>query len=200
MKIRPLIGAGLALATLAGTAMGQVQHGVVQVIENDAGNLATSVTVNATVGFGVWANVATGNSRGDYEFSFGTADDDDAGLLVVSSYQNARTEPSVGGGAAPYYASCMSSQFANTLTYVAHAHQAAVEANVNFTMGFFPYADGWLAANLQNSANNAVMTSVKGPFTLVPVLTGVGNQVLDPNGAGTVNGVVSPSYAYDANG
>ena len=196
MKIRPLIGAGLALATLAGTAVGQVQHGVVQIIENDALNVPASVTVNATVGFGVWANVATGNSRGDYEFSFGTADDDDAGLLIVSSYQNARTEPSVNGGTLPYYASCMSSQSAGTLTYVASAHQAAAEANVNFTLGFFPYADGWLAANLQNSANNGVMTSVKGPFTLVTTLTGVGNEVLDPNGAGTVNGV----YAISAPG
>jgi hypothetical protein len=196
MKIRPLIGAGLVLATLAGTAVGQVQHGVVQVTEIDGTDTAAAVSLTSTVGFGVWANVPTGNSRGDYEFSFGTPDDDNGGLLIACAYQDGRIEPSLGGGTVPYYASCTTSQSTGALTYTVSAFQAATEANVNFTMAYFPYADGWLAANLRNSANNGVMTSVLGPFTLVPALTGVGNEVFDPTGTGTINGI----YAISAPG
>jgi hypothetical protein len=190
------------LAMAAGQAMGQVQHGIVTVVENDGLNNASSVSVSFTTGFGSFTQFPAGHSRGDFEFTFvpSGSDADTLGLLVACAYQGSRIEPSVTG---PYYASAMTSQSANPTNYVVNTHWLGNEANVNFTMAYFPYGDGWLASNLQNSANNGPMASAFGPFALVPTITGVGNEVADPTGPGTVNGfyvVSAPSVDFRRDG
>lgn len=71
------IGAA-ALIALAGQAFGQVQHGSVDVVENDIGNTVGSVTMSRVGGDGPWSVITTDpafptvtSSRGDFYMNFG---------------------------------------------------------------------------------------------------------------------------------
>jgi hypothetical protein len=194
MKIRASVAAAAVLAAWAGQAPGQVQHGVVNVVEVDGGNLATSVAVTGVPGFGAWTVDAAASSRGDYVLNFGTASDNTLGVFMVAPYQLERTEPSVGAGAAPYYAVSMGARTPAGTGYMVSTFRAGTskpEVNLNSTVAYFPNADGWLAAGLYNSVNNGVITSVVGNVTLrtESTYTGTGNEVLDPNVASPPAGV-----------
>ena len=192
MKIRSAVAAVLVAA--AGQAVGQVQHGIVNVTEIDGGNLASSVAVTGVPGFGVWSVDAAASSRGDYVLNFGTASDNTLGVFIVAPYQLERIEPSVGAGAAPYYAVPMGARTPSGTGYQVSVFRAGTskpEVNLNATVAYFPVADGWLAAGLYNSANNGVITSVVGNVTLRTEAnyTGIGNELLDPNVASPPAGV-----------
>ncbi|MCX5691192.1 MAG: hypothetical protein NTV94_15635, partial [Planctomycetota bacterium] len=198
MKIRCAAAASLVLACIAGQAIGQVQHGVVNCVELSAANTAAGVQLSRVQGVGAWSIDAAGSSRGDFLLNFGGVSDNTAGVLMVASYQNERTEPSVIGAAGailPYQANCVSA--VNGTRYQISTYKAGSttpgtpEVNVNAAMAYFPLANGWLAGAAYNSANNSVITSVVGNVTLrtEATYTGTGVEFLDPNVASPPAGI-----------
>ncbi|MDX2147834.1 MAG: hypothetical protein SFZ23_09960 [Planctomycetota bacterium] len=183
MKVA-MIGAA-ALAALAGSAFGQVQHGTLNVVENDGGNTAASVTVTRAGGDGVWAVEAAANSRGDYGLDFFTGNDQANGILITGVAQLGRTEPSF---AVPeYYATSSSARqttgtFLNKYFIAIHDAPGGSEVNYNPNFAYFPAANGWLGGVAYNSVNNGPITSlVAAPASLqiVTSITGVGNEFFD---------------------
>jgi hypothetical protein len=190
-----------AVLALAGQALGQVQHGSVDVVEIDGLNNPTSITLTRTGGQGAWTVFNTAgslnSSRGDYYLNYGFANDIASGIPMVSINEGGRVEASVvfGSPAATYtYYSTPSFERGNPATsqrfYVAiHEAPSGNEANNDFAHAFFPFADGWLGAALYNSANNGGITSIvsgqTGPQAWVNVPaastpTGNGNEIWDP--------------------
>jgi hypothetical protein len=189
MKIRVSCGAALALAMLSGQASAQVQHGIVDVIEIDGLDTAASITATRSGGFGPWTIDSANSTRGDYRLNFGTASDNTLGVMIPSVYQLERTEPSVATGI--YYGIAMAGRSGTAYQISTFKGVSPTnEVNINAAMSYFPVADGWLSGHLLNSANNGVMTSVIGNVTLrtEATYTGVGNEVVDYNIAGSPAG------------
>ncbi len=154
------------LGATASAALGQVQHGIMNVVENDGGNTPASVTVTrAEGGDGAWIVIGddgTDNSnRGDYVPDFGTAMDNAMGILMTSVYQLSRVEKSVGPD--PYFATVAAAR-SGSGRYFAAVNNSPVgnEVNYNIALGYFPIADGWVAGAAYNAQNGGVITELVG--------------------------------------
>ncbi len=203
------VGAALTLAMISGKAMGQVQHGIVNVVENDALDTAASVTATRVGGSGVWSVVADRSSRGDVALDFGfntaTTADITSGVLIVSPYEVERTSPGLGGGV-PYYGVSMSGRTGDPASptavqpvlYSISTWQAGgaiapnsdnAEVNLNSTLVYFPLNSGFIAGAAYNIntatglvANNAVLNQLVGSnleLRTPLTYTGVGTEFLD---------------------
>jgi len=182
---RTLLSAAL-VAALAGAASAQVQHGEIRVVELDGLNNPTSVSLSRFGGAGIWSTFNTmgpdSSSRGDYFVDFGTGNDQNLGILIGATPQLERTEPSFTfAGYHATFASARSASGSGRYFVTMHDTPGGSEVNHNAAIGYFPIADGWLAAAAYNSANNGPITSLIGnpTISLVPALTGVGNEFFD---------------------
>ncbi len=149
-----------AVAILAAPAIAQVQHGVLDVVENDEHNNSTSVTVTRMGGYGTWEVVHDACSRADYYVDFLTGDDQHTGIMICGPFNDERVEPSV---ADPYYATVAAVPGGENRYYAAvfRAPQGH-EVNYNVALGYFPIGDGWHCGAAYNSANGGPITTFIG--------------------------------------
>ncbi len=161
-----LVGA-LALVV---SATAQVQHGVIDVVENDGNNNPTSVTLTRVGGYGPWVIISSDefgdSNRGDYVVDFGTGNDCYEGILMVGPAEDERTEPSV---ADPYFATLSHARDisdSNRYWIAVHHSPDGYEVNYNPALAYFPIADGWYAGAYYNSTNGGIITEGVGtvPF------------------------------------
>ncbi|MCC7389092.1 MAG: hypothetical protein IT431_10025 [Phycisphaerales bacterium] len=147
------------LAVLAGQAAAQVEHGAIDVVENDCGNNATSVSVSYLTGTAGWSILADASSRGDYALDFATGDDTNLGVLICGSYDDARPDINLCGGNDPYYATVASARDTTNGWYFLAVSDApgGQERNWNSSFAFFPLSDGWMAGAAYNSANGGII-------------------------------------------
>src|SRR5262245_28182473 len=78
------------LLAIAGQAIGQLQHGVLNVREVNGGNVASSVAVTRSGGFGAWTITAGSCNRADYAVNFGNANDTTSGVFLTSPMETQR--------------------------------------------------------------------------------------------------------------
>ncbi|MDX1935166.1 MAG: hypothetical protein SFU56_21425 [Capsulimonadales bacterium] len=184
----------------------QVEHGVLSVIQNDANNNLTSVTVTKTQGTADF-NLRPGSNRGDYNIRFSDAPDNDSvnGVAISSVRQNGRNNgatPNAGGNTSGLPAGIIHSTSAVTpnnpndvtgsfFIPVFAAFESTspavdnVEFNVDVAVAYFAFSDGWLAGTAGNGSagNNQPMTAQSSRFA--PGIN-LGNQFVDQDvNAGT---------------
>ncbi len=143
MKNLTTLSAAILLA-VAGQAFGQVQHGIIDVIENDGGNTPSSVTTSRVGGDGAWvvvSDTSDTNSRADYVVDFLTGNDQNLGILITCPAQIFRTEPSV-PFPAPYFATtaCERTASGSNRYYVSlFEAPSGGEVNFNAALSYFPH-------------------------------------------------------------
>jgi hypothetical protein len=166
MKHITTLSAAILLAVV-GQAFGQVQHGIVDVVEIDGGNTPASVTVSRVGGAGAWVVVPgdkfDSSNRADYAVDFLTGNDQNLGVLLTCPAQISRIEPSV-PAPSPYFATTASDRSTTSARFFVSVFEAPSggEVNLNVAVSYFPIADGWVAGTAYNSANNGPLTSVIG--------------------------------------
>ncbi|MGJ8673984.1 MAG: hypothetical protein ACSHX2_13710, partial [Rubritalea sp.] len=139
-----------------------IQHGTIEVIENDTANETTSVTLSLSTGSSSGVSIDTSNSnRGDYELDFSTTNNDVAdGVLISSVAENGR-DP---GDGIKYATSGIAINNDST-QYFIPIHQsvdaASQEFNINASFAWFPYSD-WIGGVANNSSNGGAIDSFTG--------------------------------------
>lgn len=133
----------------------------VNVVQNDAGNNTTSVTVTTPYTFNGF-QIRAGSNRADYNVQIGAsaADDVTGGILMTSISENGRDNgealplgiqygiPSVHDDDANGYFIPVH----NTSVSGAAAADVGIEYNFNVSAAYFPYSDGWIGGLVRNSA------------------------------------------------
>jgi hypothetical protein len=186
MKKSTALSASLLLA-VAGSAVGQVQHGTINVTENDAGNTPASVTLTRVGGAGPWVTVSDTldqSNRGDYVVDFATGSDQNLGVLITGVAQTQRSEPSV--PFPQYFATTASARssagFGRYFIAVFEAPSGG-EVNYNPSLAYFPIADGWIAGDAFNAENNGPLTTIIGNPNIQlrdeNTATGAGVELID---------------------
>lgn len=171
-------------------ALAQIQHGTLNVVENDGGNTPASVTVTRVAGGqGPWTIIVSdgpdATNRGDYVLDLGAGFTNANGVMIVGPAEGGRTEPSV--TYSPYFAT-PSTERSSTGRYFISQHDSPPGGEVNFEPAFvyFPLADGWIASIGYNSANNGPLTSLVGsPLVSLRTeltATGMGYELIDTSG------------------
>ena len=187
--IRPirLLAAAAALLVPALVHSQIVEFGNVQVVQNDNGNAATSVAL--TKGAGSTPNFSIlGGNRGDYDVSFGTANDIAGGVMMTAVAQNGRDNTAKGDTIGLFYATSAMDQPSTTAPgkywIPIFASPSADEVNINVACGWFSY-NHWLGGYARNgTATNG------GPNNTLTASPGInlGTQFIDNvNGTSTVN-------------
>ena len=156
----------------------------IDVVQHDAGNDVTSVTVTAPYAFNEF-QIRDGSNRGDYNIQIGSdaVDDPATGIVISSVRENGRDNSAAGdattgvqyatvaiqGGGAGYYIPVFNSP-------------SGAEFNINLASAFFSYADfygGWGS----NTSNGAELTNFAGSSDL-----SLGTHLIDnANGTYTVD-------------
>ncbi len=139
-----------------------VEFGNINVVQNDADNNATSVTLSkgygSSLGFGI-----RGGNRGDYDVSFGTTNDVANGVMLSSVSQLSRDNSAAGDAFGLFHATSASDHVGSAgaagTSYWVPVFRAAQgdEANLNVACAWFPYTQ-WLGGFARNStgANGGV--------------------------------------------
>jgi len=145
---------------MAGGA-GATDFGTLVVLENDALNYTSSVSVAKGPGsYGNWSIGKTVN-RGDYDLSFGTTNDILLGVPILCVSEEGRDNSATGSAKGVQYATASFDTGAGYYwTAVARA-PAGDEWNCNPSFVFFPF-DEWMAARVDNSVVNGEMTTLVG--------------------------------------
>ena len=153
MKLRLLACAALLPALLSAQTTG---FGNLNVIQNDAGNTTTSVTLSFGPGSSPNAAIRTGSTKADYNVTFGNANDYDAGVLVASIAENGRNNNAAGETIGTFYTTVgveLNSTTSPTSYYLALFRSPnADEQNQNVACAFLPYSQ-WLGGTARNSTN-----------------------------------------------
>ncbi|MFG0259046.1 MAG: hypothetical protein ACF8LK_01730, partial [Phycisphaerales bacterium JB041] len=152
-----------ALALLAGQAAAQVEHGAVEVTENDCNNDTTSVSLSYLTGTSGWSVRGDATNRGDYALNFGNGDDTVFGVLVSSNYEDERPDVNLCSGFEdPYYCTVASARDAANGWYFLAVTDSpgGGERNWNSSFAFFPLGDGWMAGAAYNSENGGIITDL----------------------------------------
>ncbi len=156
----------------------------VNVLQNDTGNLTTSVTMSLSYTIGDF-ELRTGSNRGDYNVQIGPDATDDAstGLLMSSVDENGRDNGDTAGGASNVIY-CVSMIDPTTGPYLIDINTAGglagganPEYNVNVAAAWFPYTN-WIGGLAKNTANGGALTVFTGSPGLV-----LGTHFVD-NGSG----------------
>lgn len=181
-----------ALATLcAATSTSSAQltkFGKLNVVQNDAGNVATSVTVTLGAGSTGGIVIPAGSNRGDYNLNFGPGNDPTVGVLITSVSQLSRNNDAFGDTVGTFYANSMASDATNA-DYFIPIHNAPTgdEANINTSFAFFPY-NKWIGGIARNApTNNGAMTTL------------LGTTGLDLNTGGEFNDPTATAGIYTLN-
>jgi hypothetical protein len=178
------------LAAIAGQAAAQVQHGAIEVIENDCDNTSASVTLLPLTGDGAWTLISDdgtdSSSKGDYVVDFASGADAARGVLITGSYEDARTSDCL---LDPYFTTFSSARSGSGRYWIAaHGSPSGSEVNSNPAFAYFPIADGWMTAAAYNSENGGIITELVGNPN-IPLYNlfndpGAGNGFID-TGTGT---------------
>lgn len=137
-----------------------LEYGNIQVIQNDAANNASSVTITApqaTAGF----SVPTGN-RGDYDVTIGASNADDVagGILITAVSQNGRNNNAFGDTTGFTLATSAVEVSGGRYFIPVHSAQQGNEFNINVAAAYFPYADGWTGGISRVTTNGGPITSL----------------------------------------
>jgi hypothetical protein len=195
----------LLLSTFALNAQ-TIEFGNVNVVQNDSGTTASSVTL--TKGPGSTNNFSIlGGNRGDYDVSFGSANDAANGVMITSVSQNGRDNTAAGDTIGLFYASSASdyvgSGFANKYWIPVFRTAQGDEVNINVACAWFPY-NTWLGGFVRNAtgtnggANNTLAASpgiTLGTHFIDGATTGISTVNLTSLSASSANGVLLVNHA-----
>jgi 2',3'-cyclic-nucleotide 2'-phosphodiesterase (5'-nucleotidase family) len=153
MKILPLLGCLTFVVALTVGAQA-TEFGNLLVTQNDAENNTTSVTVVKGTGCSPNFDLRAGSNRGDYNLTFGTANDYQAGVVVASVSENGRNNNAFGSTVGTFYTtvSVDLDSVATPSRYYLALFQSPNESeqNVNVACAFLPYTQ-WLGGAARNS-------------------------------------------------
>jgi hypothetical protein len=162
MKRSLLLCAALFPSTLSAQT---IEFGNITVVQNDADNNATSVTLSKGYGSSLGFSIRGGN-RGDYDVSFGTTNDVANGVMLSSVSQLSRDNSAAGDAFGLFHATSASDHVGNAgaagTSYWVPVFRAAQgdEANINVACAWFPYTQ-WLGGFARNSTGtNGGVTDV----------------------------------------
>jgi hypothetical protein len=193
----PLLAVSAVISLLAlGISSPATEIANIDVVQNDAGNTYSSVTLSlegASSDFGL-PNAWT--SRGDYyvEIDGDISDDYAQGVLISAIRENGRNNNSAGDTAGERFAT--SAVAGDQGGYFIPVHYAGGgEWNTNVAAMYFPFAEGWLAGHATNSSNNGEMTSLNA----TPGLS-LGTDFVDESGSGGVYTVDLPGVHAQRDG
>ena len=154
MKLRLLASAALFPALLSAQTTG---FGNLNVVQNDAGNNTTSVTLSFGPGSSPNAAIRSGSTKADYNLTFGNTNDYDTGMLVASVAENGRNNNAAGETIGTFYTTVgveLDSTTSPSRYYMALFRAPnAEEQNQNVACAFLPYSQ-WLGGTARNSANS----------------------------------------------
>ena len=132
------------------------EFGNLNVVQNDSGNLTTSVTVTKGAGSSPNFAIRTGSNKADYNVTFGNTNDYDTGVLVATISENGRNNNAVGETIGTFYTTVgvdLDSATTPNRYYLALFRAPnAEEQNENVACAFFPCSQ-WLGGAARNAAN-----------------------------------------------
>jgi len=143
-------------------ALHNVAAALIDVVQNDTGNNATSVTVTAPVAMNDF-RIRAGSNRGDYNVQIGPGltDDVPGGILMTSISENGRDngEATPAAGVVHYGTSMLDGSLAGgyfipvaDTSLSGYSYSGGNEYNFDAAAAWFPYADGWLGGWARNAA------------------------------------------------
>lgn len=200
----PYFVAALSLASVFSSAQ-TIEFGNIQVVQNDSGTLDSSITLTRAAGSSANFSILGGN-RGDYEVSFGSANDVNGGVLISAVSQNGRDNTAGGDTIGQFYATSavdhVGSNFPNKYWVPIFRAANGDEVNINVACAWFPY-NTWLGGLVRNStgtnggANNTLKASpgINLGTQFVDNGSGVSTVNLTSLGASSANGVLLVSHA-----
>ncbi|MCC6123994.1 MAG: autotransporter-associated beta strand repeat-containing protein [Pirellulales bacterium] len=156
-----------ALFSLCENIGAAVVHARIDVVQNDAGNNTTSVTVTKAGGSPEFM-IRDGSNRGDYNIWVAPSGVNASlnGVLMTCVRENGRDNSATGDPLGTFYATSTMEISGNTYYVpIFQSGVAGAEKNINVAAAWFRYsygAYGWLGADVENSANNGEMTTVIG--------------------------------------
>ncbi len=170
----------------------QISAANINVVQNDTGNTAASVTLSTPVSINDFRVInGTQSSRADYYVQIGASATDDVtnGILISSIDQNGRDNGESGAYYGMNYGTSAIDSGATTSPGSSGQWWIPVfqmpnngEYNFNVSAAYFPYADGWYGGWLNNS--NGVNSGANNNFIGHPNLH-LGTQVVDNGGGKT---------------
>jgi hypothetical protein len=173
----------LACALLAAPAVtwAAPEHGQINVVQNDPGNMSTSVTITtplATPGFRV-----VGGNRGDYDLATTLAPAD--GVVITAVRENGRNNDAAGDvNGTQFVTPAIAPRAANTAYFVPlHTSGPGDEFNTNVAGIYFRY-DEHLAGFASNTANNGALDTFVGSAGI-----NLGTEFTDPTTSGGTYGL-----------
>jgi len=182
--------------------------GLIDVIQNDNSNENESVTL--TVPNGAILFSFTKQNRGDYHLGFGTGDDLNNGVVIVSPRDRLRTNTTGGNlggnrGGDSYATISINRDIPARTQYAAvHGSPSGDEMNLNLAAAFFPFDRGFIAGHATNGGiNNGTLTEIVaspgiqlGSGFIDPAGTsGIYTLDLAPNGFNADDGVLLVNHA-----
>jgi hypothetical protein len=188
MKSVNCVAGAALLVALAGQALAQIQHGTVNVVEIDGGNLPTSVNATRVGGFGPWTILSA--DRGDYTIDLTGGANANNGVFLVCAAQLERAEPSYvpTAPAGPAYFCTFSAgvDASNNFRLATSLAPNGAEANFNGSFVYFPVASNFVSGYVRNSAgtNGGPNNTITAPTfvqlrTAEAQFTGTGVELLD---------------------
>lgn len=195
---RLLLSAAAMSAALPQLHATSPAFGNINIVQNDAGNAATSVT--ATLAYAQAAlsadgttqlgsfSLRTGSNRGDFNLRFtaNAANDRAQGIMISTVSQLARDNSATGDPAGSFFSTSATANDANGYFISVQAVTSdGPEFNANLAAAWFPYADGWIGGHAVNSVNGGILTSLTGSAGLTLSTTAAGpNTLYDPGATG----------------
>jgi len=168
--------------------------GNINVVQNDAGNDATSLTLSFDYRSSTsMVMVGANSSRGDQVINFGTGDDIHNGILMTSVSQLSRDNSATGDAPGASYATSSIATTTGNRYYIpvsataGSAVSGGSEYNANVAAAYFSYADGWVGGHVRqtDTTANAVtpLDTINGSAGLTVVNTlpaaGASNYIYD---------------------
>lgn len=125
-----------------------------RVVQNDTGNTANSVTVDATLSINDM-RVRPGSNRGDYNLQVGdtVTNDIPEGLVLVSVSQNGKDNGELPDEQKNYGAPSFDGNAGGYWAVVQDVTSDRAEVNMDVAVAYFRYTD-WLAARIRNAAGS----------------------------------------------
>ncbi|MES2597740.1 MAG: choice-of-anchor I family protein [Verrucomicrobiota bacterium] len=150
MKRRSLFLALFSLALPWFASAQTTQVGTILAKQNDALNNATSVVLTRSVGSSDFVTVLGGN-RGDYDVTFGNAEDLNTGVMVTCVAENVRDNTAFGDTIGRFIGTSCTD--ISGLRYFIPVNDSPKlgEVNVHVAAGFFPY-NRWFGGFARNAA------------------------------------------------
>lgn len=200
--IRSYLFTTLVSSSLTGVTSAQLtKFGNLDIVQNDAGNATTSITMTLAPGSTGGIALRSGSNRGDFEVNMAAGADINAGVLISSVSQLSRDNTAQGDTIGRFYATSQVDFNGTPSDYFIPVHTTGAgisECNINVAMAFFPYSQ-WIGGFARNSAgtNGAVLNQISGSTGL----TLGTNLTVVPTGSGaTLNTTTTGQFLLNING